>query len=82
MWFEFLLAAVRAQAGSGMPFSLGAARAVFGAWGYCVLGMGASSKEDKPEGTLECKVHGTGLDTAIHSYKRAGIIFSSGMDRA
>jgi hypothetical protein len=67
VWFVFLLAAVRAQAGGGLHFSLGAARALFGARD-CVLGMGASSKEDKLDGTLECKVHEThrpGPATAI-----------------
>jgi len=31
VWFVFSVAAVRAQAGGSLPFSLGAARALFGA---------------------------------------------------
>lgn len=62
VWFVFLLAAVRAQAGGGLPFSLGAARSVQCA-GCDVLGMGTSTKEDKLDGTLECKVHGTARTT-------------------
>jgi hypothetical protein len=68
VWFVFLLATVRAQAGDGQLFSLGAARALFGAWdgsGISVLGMGLSSKRrkltHKLDGMLDLsRVHGAG----------------------
>jgi hypothetical protein len=68
VWFVFLPAAVRAQAGDGQPFSLGAARFLFGAWDgsrISVLGMGLSSKgrilTHKLDGTLDLsRVHGAG----------------------
>jgi hypothetical protein len=44
VWFVFLLTAVRAQAG-GRPFSLGAVRALSGAWDD-VFWHGCSSFED------------------------------------
>jgi len=54
--------------------------------GCCVLGMGAASKEYKLDGTLECKVHGTGLDQRLQSCSnaKAGMFFSghAHMDRA